>query len=44
MLGHRVVLLLHRLPLPVQEEAVGFGLVGEIDAVVRMGQVAPRFP
>ncbi len=41
-LGHRVVLLLHRLPLPVPEEPPGFGLLGESAAVVRLRQEIRR--
>ncbi len=33
LLGRRVALLLHRLPLPVPEEPSGFGLVGDSAAV-----------
>ncbi len=41
-LAHRVVLLLHRLPVPVPEEAPGFGLVGESAATVRLRQEIRR--
>lgn len=36
MLARRVVLLLHCLPVPIPEEAAGFGLVGDSPALVRL--------